>query len=175
MCGLCAACCRAGRARASIAAATCARPGRSAHAKGQAASPCCCWGGCIKLANAQGEGPAWQGRRSMDALGRADERRRPAPARSRAQRMSVRIIDPMPLSLPLPCVLGPGKTFQKRSVSSPAPAMEAGRGEGGRAQRGAKRAGQALHDHTHHQCTAPPPPGQHPPVTIVCPSGETAR
>ena len=39
------------------------------------------------------------------------------------QRMRVRIIDPMPLSLPLPCALGPGKTFQKRSVSSPAPAQ----------------------------------------------------
>ncbi len=30
-------------------------------------------------------------------------------------------MDPMPLSLPLPCALGPGNTFQKRSVSSPAP------------------------------------------------------
>ena len=42
----------------------------------------------------------------------------------RHQRMRVRIMEPMPLSLPLPCALGPGKTFQKRSVSSPAPAAQ---------------------------------------------------
>lgn len=31
-------------------------------------------------------------------------------------------MEPMPLSPPVPWVLGPGNTFQKRSVSSPAPA-----------------------------------------------------
>lgn len=33
-------------------------------------------------------------------------------------------MEPMPLSLSLPCVLGPGNTFQKRSVSSPAPVFQ---------------------------------------------------
>jgi hypothetical protein len=46
------------------------------------------------------------------------------------QRMRVRIMEPMPLSLPDPCVLGPGNTFQKRSVSSPAPARGAKHGKG---------------------------------------------
>ena len=38
------------------------------------------------------------------------------------QRMSVRIIVVTEASLPVLCDLGPGSTFQKRSVSSPAPA-----------------------------------------------------
>ena len=41
-----------------------------------------------------------------------------------AQRMSVRIIVVTEASLPVLCDLGPGSTFQKRSVSSPASAQQ---------------------------------------------------